>query len=334
MGRLLARGLLAALSALLVLALAEGALRLQGFRYNPLDIEVTKPGEEHADTDWRDQHSFGDEHFAWDPDLFWRPVPGLSVFNAQGFRGKEVPFPKPEGACYVFTIGDSNTLGNAGGSHWPGYLSQRLRSENPAVRVVNAGVWGYTAFQGLARLEEVLPLEPDVVLISFGANDAHRVRVPDRDYASWRSPLDESLGDLRLYQAFVAWRDRSREAAGGALVPRVSLEDYRALLETMVERCEERGIAVVLLTRPFQGKSHRPDWWKNFAPDYNRATLEIAAEHELLGLDVHERFDGEAELFVGESHFNDRGNRVMAKYIADQLAPVLAECKSTVADGR
>jgi len=316
----LKKPLLSLATLVVLLGASELGLRAAGYEYSPLDVQVTKPGEAGDAVDWRDQHAFEDRHFRFHPRLIWEPRPGESVFNAQGFRGREFADPKPDGSYYVFAIGDSNTLCNAGGSHWPGYLEQRLRQADPRVRVVNAGVWGYTSFQGLERLEQVLRFEPDLVLVSFGANDAHRVGTSDAEYVARRNLLAGSLYRVRLVQVAVELLDRLRERGGdGELVPRVTPEAYRACLEQMVDRCRERGVEVVLLTRPFIGKSHHPLWWKNFAPEYNALTLAVAEERGVPAIDVHALFAGEREHFVGESHFNDRGNRRMAQRLAERL---------------
>ena len=85
--------------------------------------------------------------------------------------------------CFI-AIGDSNTFGWTvdDGANWPAQLEGRLRAVRPGVEVVNAGVWGYTLYQGRRRFEEMLAFHPDMVIISFGANDAHQVTVPDVAY--------------------------------------------------------------------------------------------------------------------------------------------------------
>lgn len=322
--RALYKPLLSLISLVLVLGLAEGSLRLFDFEYSPLEIQITKPGEDMATTDWRDQHAFEDSHFRYHPDLLWVPRPGRSVFNSQGFRGKEIPDEKPADAYYVFTIGDSNTLCNAGGSHWPGYLDQRLRKQHPDVRVVNAGVWGYGAYQGVARLKQILKLKPDLVTISFGANDAHRVLIPDKDFAARKESLESPLFDWRLYQLLLWARDRSNSADDSEVeledtLARVSLGDYEAHLNEIVDICEQHGIEVAFLTRPFKGKPHKASSWKNWGPAYNELTRKVARERGVPLFDVYERFSRQPDFFTGESHFNDDGNRRMAKLSEDFL---------------
>jgi len=96
------------------------------------------------------------------------------VFNSQGFRGKELGG-KQHGEFRIFTIGDSNTLGWGGSEdapNWPVHLEDLLQESNNRFTVINAGVWGYTSFQGMRRFKEVLGYDPDMVIISFGSNDA------------------------------------------------------------------------------------------------------------------------------------------------------------------
>ena len=50
---------------------------------------------------------------------------------------------------------------------YPAYLRRRLKTP-----VINAGVSGDTTFEALERIErDVLPWDPDMVIIEFGAND-------------------------------------------------------------------------------------------------------------------------------------------------------------------
>ncbi|MCX6355267.1 MAG: hypothetical protein NTZ78_10245 [Candidatus Aureabacteria bacterium] len=87
------------------------------YNYSPLHIQVLKKNER------RDYHSFNDDYFTYDPYLFWRPRSGFSIFNSQGFRGKELPTVKGD-EYRIFAFGDSNTLGWRGknGPNWPLYL--------------------------------------------------------------------------------------------------------------------------------------------------------------------------------------------------------------------
>ena len=49
--------------------------------------------------------------------------------------------------------------------------------------MVNAAAFGWSSYQGVRRLEEMLKLDPDLVLFSFGANDCQHVVRSDAEFA-------------------------------------------------------------------------------------------------------------------------------------------------------
>lgn len=318
----------ALLSLMLALVVGEVALRIADYSYSPMAIELKL----HADQ--RSYHAFRQDEFEYDSALIWAPRPGRSVFNAQGFRGPVLQKQKPAGEFRIFAVGDSNTLGWAekSGANWPASLGRILAKRHPECAVVNAGVWGYSSYQGLARLRQVLRFQPDLVLFSFGANDAHPVTVPDSHYVATPEALEaleggtSRLSRLRLVQLFVAVRDRlaaSGRAQAPVLTHRVPLEDYRANLEQAIALAHGHGVKIVLLTRPYVGESHDPHWWKRFGRDYNEATVEIGRRHHVPVVDLYSAFKDLDSDFVDESHFTARGHHDAAAIIAASLIPLL-----------
>jgi acyl-CoA thioesterase I len=81
----------------------------------------------------------------------------------------------------VVALGDSLTAGLGVGvdEAYPAVLEARLRREGFAYRVVNAGVSGDTSAGGLRRIDWVLKLRPEVVIVALGANDGLRGQPPD-----------------------------------------------------------------------------------------------------------------------------------------------------------
>lgn len=99
--------------------------------------------------------------------------------NRRGFRTREFE-PKQPGVTRVVSIGDSSTFG------WgvePEYTFQHLLEDRfnrldsgMSVEVFNLGISGHTSRHGLGLLDHyVRDLEPDVLIVSYGANDARRV---------------------------------------------------------------------------------------------------------------------------------------------------------------
>ena len=316
------KSLLVLSSVFLALLVAEQALRLIGWEYKPLSVEVRDRD------DARGFHLFDDDHFVYDPRLLWRPRHNFGVFNAQGYRGPEVSRDPSPGEIRILAVGDSNTLGWAGenSANWPAELADRLAALGTDVTVINAGVWGYSSAQGLVRLEESLSFRPALVLISFGSNDAHRVRRSDREFAAgsqWLRRITRWLTHYRLGQ-LVAVSLRT-ESSTGPLAPRVPLAKYHDNLERMAAMARSSGAQPVFLTRPFTGTINDPLVWKNFAFDYNAATVQTAESERAMVVDLYTSFKGRPEFFSDESHFTADGHRLAGGIVADHLSPFLSD---------
>lgn len=319
MSRALAKVALLAGALAVALGVAEVALRVFGYEYRPMQIATGR------ESDARVYHLFGDENFVYDRELIWRPKAGFGVFNSFGFRGPEVG-PR-NGKLRIATVGDSNTLGWSGeeGANWPADLERILADGGFDSEVINAGVWGYSSHQGVPRTREVLELEPDLVLISFGSNDAHRVTRSDAEF-SRRSlgsqRLERVLDSLRTTQLVRAVLDRLAPA-GDELVPRVDGAAYEENLRIMIDEVRRQGAVPVLLTRPFHGTVFDTLGWKHFGPDYNLATVRVAEREGAPVIDVYSFFKEMDELFADESHFTEEGHRLAAGVIFEHLAPLI-----------
>ena len=323
---------LACASVLFTLTAIELTLWVVDYRYSPLAF---LPPATRADA--RPLHMglqsglAGNDVTMFDPELLWVPRPGWRLspggpveINAQRLRGAEAPGPKRPGDFVILALGDSNTAGPLDRpDHWPADLQHLpdLNRSDRSIRVLNAGVYGYTSFQGLRRLRQLLRCEPDLVFVSFGANDGHTVRVADDEYASrtrwlqrlawfrFAPPLAQRLWDLK---------DRRHDRAGNTL--RVDPLAYRRNLAEIVDLARTQRAAVVLLTRPYLTRRASPTDWMFYAPRYRALTCEVAREKGVPCLDVYAAFDGRAELFADSSHFNRAGFQEMAEYLLAHLA--------------
>lgn len=95
----------------------------------------------------------------------------------------------------IVAFGDSLTAGYglSESDSFPVKLEAALKSRGLAVTVVNAGVSGDTAEEGLARLEWSVPEGTDAVIVELGANNALR----GMDPSGAKAALDEIAGKLR-----------------------------------------------------------------------------------------------------------------------------------------
>ncbi len=210
----------------------------------------------------------------------------------------------------LVAFGDSTTAPRGALKVYAGILDAELRDEQPAIRVVNAGVGGNTTQNARARFQsDVLERKPDVVVIQFGINDS-AVDV-------WKTPP--------------------------ATKPRVALKPFVENLRYFVRTLKSRGAEVILMTpnplrwtaklRPKYGKPpYRPDEQDGFnvtLKPYAEQVREVAGAEKVPLIDVYQLFEeaGKREgqsvdgLLLDGMHPNDRGHRL----IADKLLALLRQ---------
>lgn len=82
----------------------------------------------------------------------------------------------PANEPIIVAMGDSLTegLGVDPDQAYPAQLERKLRADGYAITVVNAGVSGETSSGALARVDWVLKLKPQIVILATGGNDSLR----------------------------------------------------------------------------------------------------------------------------------------------------------------
>lgn len=116
--------------------------------------------------------------------IFQSVLLGLSaaLFCAGALFGQGAPAPgvapaaKAPDVVVITFLGDSLTAGYGvdGDQAFPAIIQRTLRAEGLKVDVVNAGISGDTTAGGLARMDWLLRRQPDVLVVSLGANDGLR----------------------------------------------------------------------------------------------------------------------------------------------------------------
>ncbi len=139
--------------------------------------------------------------------LGFYPTPGFEIgsdrHNSLGYRGDEIPIPKPEGEFRIACLGGSTTY-TTNPEDWresyPAQLEKILRERGwNSVRVINGGAANWSSWETLINFQfRILDLEPDLIIVYQGINDVHSRLVwpPDAyrgDNAGRRSaPLAEN----------------------------------------------------------------------------------------------------------------------------------------------
>jgi acyl-CoA thioesterase-1 len=106
-------------------------------------------------------------------------APAAPEAAAASLSAAPAPAPAPANAAAgprVVFLGDSLTAGLGLGEEeaYPALVGGLLAQRGVVVQVVNAGVSGDTSAGGLARLDWLLSLHPEVLVVALGANDGLR----------------------------------------------------------------------------------------------------------------------------------------------------------------
>jgi lysophospholipase L1-like esterase len=284
--------------------------------------------------------------FEGDPLLLWRLKPNLDhaywdftdvSTNAQSFRADYPIGTKPAGTFRIVCLGDSVTFGyrvppvwperprdyNPEWQPYPMLLEKELRNANPdrRIEVFPMAVPGYTSHQGLAWLRrDIGYLKPDVVIASFGWNDASLSEAPDRETIDTRwSPVAIRwlIDHSQAFAHATRWL-RSRNQVKPVVhtpVSRVSQQEYVDNFNAIVQLAKDHGAAVIVIGAPYRDSTTNPPeaqlmthyraWLKSEMVKNQTPYLEILELTEAAG-SVNQGFFGEL------IHPNHIGHRLMA----------------------
>ncbi|MEO2028304.1 MAG: GDSL-type esterase/lipase family protein [Fuerstiella sp.] len=315
----------------------------------------------------------------FDSERFWRLKPDITindpdntfwqgtVSNSLGFRCPEFTLKKRPGTLRVVCFGDSSTFGIGARMQdtWPAQLQDMLAEDGnrgtPAspevsgarrVEVINAGVPGYTSYQGLQHMRQKLDLlDPDIVMASYANNDFwHWDDQTDAQQAE-RLTKNNNLRGMLMHSRFLQVIDAAfsqlqnhvttetaataspnqhwAEAASFNYIDpveewtrRVPLESFKDNVNQMADMCEQRRLPLILVKWPDQPQA-AGQWSPRIA--YQDVLEDIAAERTLQIADVVRLFQDNRGWSVGTYvpndivHVNRNGNSLAATAARDAI---------------
>ena len=284
--------------------------------------------------------------FEGDPLLLWRLKPNLDHVvwdftvvstNAQSFRADYPIGTKPAGTFRIVCLGDSVTFGYRVPPVWPDkpkdydpewqpypmLLEKELRKANPnrQIEVFPMAVPGYTSHQGLAWLRrDIGYLQPDVVIASFGWNDASASDTPDReaiDTRWWPVAIRWLIDHSQAFAHATRWLRSKNTPQERVRYPatRVSQTEYVNNFAAIVSLAQEHKAKVIIIGAPYRdSKTNPPE--AQLMTEYRtalRATMQQRQVPYLEILELTEAAGSVNEGFFGELiHPNHMGHRLMA----------------------
>jgi len=335
-------------SFLLLLTAVEVITRLTMTHVSSLDLFVVTSQQKAQVADAKQQGIF-----EGDPLLLWRLKRNLDhaiwdytvvSTNAQHLRTEQANqplMPKQPGTVRIVCLGDSVTFGFRVPPVWPDkptdydptwlpfpmLLEKKLRAANPAnpgraIEVITMAVPGYSSHQGLAWLRrDIDRLEPDLLIISFGWNDASFSDVPDREAIRTNTTAVGVRWLIDHSQAFAHathWLRAKQTAKPGATLrpgPRVSQQEYVDNMMAMVQLAQARNTKTMIIAAPYRDVVATAPEGKLIQP--YREALRTAAEAQRVPfleiLELTEKAYPSNEGWFGERiHPNHMGHRLMA----------------------
>jgi lysophospholipase L1-like esterase len=296
------------------------------------------------------------KYFVPDPLLFWVARPniveggkpnGEPVTNSLGLRGPDIPAKAPD-EFRILSLGESTTFGLyvSHRNTYSSLLEDQLESvAGRTVRVINAGMPGYTLFQGVTYLEHRgLALEPDAVLTYFGYNDflPAAKRAPaengetrsDDSKQTLRALTDREIFDRRqtsayrihyllekysnLFRFISLHRLSERAVEVDRNVLRVPGRDRRQLLTKLRSISLSHGLRLVVVI-PWYGNFRRHvELLREFCAENAVPVVDLP---KILRMPAAER----KEYFIDRVHPNMEGHRLIARAIAKRLRLIWGE---------
>jgi len=333
------------LTFLLLLTALEIGIRLTKDHVSSLDLFVVT-SQQKAQVADPNQSTI----FEGDPLLLWRLKPNLNhaiwdytvlSTNAQHLRTErpDSPLqPKQTGTIRIVCLGDSVTFGyrvppvwpdkpndyDPGWLPYPMLLEKELRSANPGrkIEVITLATPGYTSHQGLAWLRrDIETLNPDLLIVSFGWNDASFGDAPDREAikTGWYDVGVRRLIDTSQAFAHATRWLRSKQSVkidtSFRPAPRVSQPEYIDNMLAIVQLAHERSAKTIVIATPYRDIVATAAEGE-LIPRY-RYALRLAMEQQRVPfleiLELTERAYPSNEGWFGERiHPNHMGHRLMA----------------------
>lgn len=292
--------------------------------------------------------------FEGDPLLLWRLKANLrdAVWdftvlstNAEHFRGSRPVGSKQPGVFRILCVGDSVTFGyrvpvvwpdkpneyDRGWLPYPMMLEKELQAANPGRRIeaVVMAVPGYTSHQGLAWLRrDIQWLQPDLVTISFGWNDASFSDAPDREVIRTDWYVVAARWLVNHSQAFahaMKWFRELKATPKSQVirpVPRVAKSEYLRNFEEMVKLVHANGARAIVIAAPYRDAVSNPPE-ASLMTEYRESLRDWAEHAKIPFLEIRELTESahpsNAGWFGELIHPNHMGHRLITSELLTQF---------------
>lgn len=227
----------------------------------------------------------------------------------------------------IVCLGGSTSDWSFGGfTCWAEFYRQLLENAGISVDLYNGAIAGYYSSMELLKLiRDVIPMNPDCILLLNGVNDGNQTPVPGHPmhHTYTQKVFDklssmENNSDLEINSAVegVLYGPEDHTAAE---------EVYLRNMQMMNSLCREFSIAFFPVLQPtgiFPGKN---DWQLPLYEFYQKVTA-LVSKYPFI-TDGSKWLDNQLPLYFDYVHYNEAGNRILAEKFFALTYPVIKELK-------
>ena len=197
--------------------------------------------------------------------------------------------------------------------------------------MINAGVPGFSSWQGVMLCRELVAYQPDLVVFAFGYHDCRDAFATDRAVLT-DDPVVHQVRSLAyrcqlfllLRKGALAMRE-SQEEKAAKMEPhmptcRVPLGEFDQNLREVVRMGRTHGFRVAFLIEPLAHGNGRTELMRPYQDDMRR----VAREEGALVLDVFTPMQritppGNGPYWDDEIHMSSQGHEAVARILLEQL---------------
>jgi lysophospholipase L1-like esterase len=220
---------------------------------------------------------------------------------------------------------------------FPTLLEKELRQANPTrqIDVITMAVPGYTSHQGLAWLQrDIEKYEPDLLIVSFGWNDASLSDIADREAIRTNPSAVGSRWLIDHSQAFahaLRWlrsREHTVDAGNQQLTrlrnraARVSKQEYLDNMIAIAQLARQHAATVIVMAAPYRDHSSEAPEADRML-EYRAALGTTMKQRGIPFLEIRElteeAFPANEGWFGERIHPNSMGHRLIASELLELI---------------
>jgi lysophospholipase L1-like esterase len=273
------------------------------------------------------------------------------VSNSFGFRSPEIPLQRDPDEFRIAVLGASTVMGAYAANNeltFPALLQAELRKRQPSrsINVINAGIVGRGLRQQGILLDRLLSkFQPDLVLVYPGFNDFGRYCPRSAGAERRAQPLVTVdlpawlLSVELLLKNTVALRASTTKSGPVVDAEALDISRFRGDFESLLEIGRKHALSIVVLrnarsysreqtldvqqrlseTARFYNPCFDINGLHTLYERHNELMSEVAALHRVPVLPLDKVLPSGPEYFADSSHFSERGERFVARWLADYV---------------